>query len=129
NVFLDQRRRIELLLYVVNAFHQFLHAVHHRVLVDADGAVFRRRLHNQREADVLRVIETAAKTSSEVGRLNAMELEKLFRQRLVLGEIKRLRAGSSVGTPKQVEVSGDVHLFGIVAGVRFSEIEKQVGDR
>ena len=63
------------------------------------------------------VLDPAAIGGSKVWRLNAMEGEHLFGDRLVLGEEEGVRARSGVAQAKQVEISCDVHFFCVITRI------------
>ena len=111
----------------VDPLHQLLDAVDHRGELDPDGSVLPCRLDDQREADVLGMLEPPPEDRGEVGGRDAVEGEDLLGEGLVLGEVESLRAGARIAAAKEVEVRGDVRVLGVIAAVRFGEIEDQIG--
>src|SRR5882757_4903713 len=110
----------------MDSLHQFLYASHDRALVDAKGSIFRFGLHDQGERDFLGMVKLALIASSKVGSADVVKLKKLFGQAFVLRQIKALRPRARVGTAEQIKERRNVHLHGVVAGVGFNEVEKQV---
>src|SRR5205085_3792575 len=106
--------------------HQVFNAVDDGVVVDTDGAIFGDRLHDERELDVVRMIEPAAIRGGEERRTDTVEGEHLFGDGLVLRQEVAVRPGARVGQADEVEVGGNVHLLGVVAGVGLGEVEYQV---
>src|SRR5437763_981174 len=111
----------------MDTLHQFLYGIHHGKLIDSDGTIFRRWLHDEWKLDVMRVIEASAITGGEVWRLNVVESKEFFCQRFVLRKIKRLRTRAGVHAAKKIEIGRDMHLFGVVTGVGLGEIEEHIG--
>ena len=118
---------VELLVDVVDPLHQLLDGADDRARVDADRAVLGGRLDDQRERDVVGVVELAPVGGREEGRPDAVEGEDLLGERLVLRQVERVGPGARVGASEQVEVRGDVHVLGVVAGVGLGQVEEQVG--
>ena len=56
-----------------------------------------------------------------------MEREHLFCGGFVLGQEMRVWPAAGVWNSKQVHVSSDVHLFGVIACKGFGEIEHKIG--
>ena len=56
-----------------------------------------------------------------------MEVEDLFRDRLVLGEVVSLRAAAGVGNVQQFQIGRDVLVHRVVAGIGLGEVEDEVG--
>src|SRR5579863_5539879 len=90
DVLLDQSRRVKLVLNVFHPLHEFLHAVNDRISTDSDGTILRNRLHDQREGNVVGVLDPAAIGGRKKWRLDTMELEHLFCRALILSEEVRM---------------------------------------
>ena len=126
DVLLDQHRRIEVGVQPVDALHQLADRRHHGVELDADRAVLARRLDDHRELEVVREVEAAAVRAGEHRRVDAVELEDLLRDRLVLRVEQAVRAGAGEPLVDQLEVGGDAVVGGVVAGERLGEVEDQI---
>ena len=126
DVLLDQRGGAELVVDVLDALHQVLDRVHDRFRVDAFRRVFRRRLHDQRELDVLRVLDLSFVDHRRGRGIDVVEAHDLLGHRLLHGQVRRVRPGAGVFFPDQIEKRGEVHLLGVVAGVRLGEVEEEV---
>ena len=100
-----------------------------RAGVDADRAVLGGGLDDQRERDVVRVVELALVGGREERRADPVEGEDLLGERLVLREVERVGAAAGVRLAEQVEVRGDVHVHRVVAGVGLGQVEEEVGVR
>src|ERR1017187_10859000 len=85
--------------------------------IDADRSILRGGFDDQRELDVVRVVDGAAIAGREIGRLNPVKCEHLLGNRFVLRKDGRLRAGAGVGDLEQVQECRDLHLLGVVAGI------------
>src|SRR6185312_13292727 len=96
-------------------------------VIDADGSVLGNRFDDQRKFNVVRVIGAAFVGSGEVRRLDFVKVENLLGDGFVLREIESLRIAASVGDVQQFEVSGDVLVHGVIAGVRLGEVDDEVG--
>jgi hypothetical protein len=127
DVLLDQRGRIEFRLDVVDALHQFLHAVDDGGGIDALGSIFRDGFDDEREFDVVCVVDIAAIGGREIGRLNSVKGKHLLGDGFVLRQDGRVRSGAGVGDIEQVQECSDLHLLGVVARIGFGEVEDEVG--
>ena len=94
DVLLDQHRRIEVRVQPVDALHQLADRRHDGVELDADGAVLARRLDDDRELEVVGEVEPAAIGTGEHRRMNAVELEDLLGDALVLRVEQPVRSAS-----------------------------------
>jgi hypothetical protein len=126
DVLLDQDRRVELLLQLVDALHEVLDRLAQRVERDADRAVLARGLDDHRELQVVRPVEAPAMHGGEIRRPDPVEGEDLLGERLVLREVEAARPGAVYFLCSRVEVGGEVDVLGVVAGPRLGEVEDQV---
>src|SRR6185437_2269843 len=110
----------------MNALHQFLDAVNNGALIDAQRPIFRRGLYDQRELDVMSMIQCALITGGEIRRANSVERKQLLRQTLILCKIKSLRTSPCVHPSQQIEIAGHLHLFGVVSGVGLYQVEEDI---
>ena len=76
--------------------------------------------------EVVREIEAAAERAREHRRVDAVELEDLLRDRLVLRVEQAVRSGAGEALAEQLEVGGDAVVRGVVAGERFGQVEDQI---
>src|SRR5215472_8936830 len=111
----------------MNPLHQLLDAADNRILVDANGGVLRNRLDDQGKSNVVAVVERALIAGGEKRSANAVKIEDLLGQGLVLCQKQRLRAGAGVGAAEEIKVGCHVHLLVIIAGVGLHQVEKQIG--
>ena len=110
----------------VDPLHQLADRADDGVEFDADGAVLARRLHDDRELEVVRKVEASAIRAREHRRVDPVELEDLLRDRLVLRVHQPVRAGAGEAFPDQLEVGGDAEIREVVAGERLGEVEHEV---
>jgi hypothetical protein len=73
------------------------------------------------------VVDGAAIGCREVGRLNPVKGEHLFGDRFVLRKNIRVRSRAGVGDIEHVHKCSDVHLLGVITGIRFREVEDEIG--
>ena len=62
----------------------------------------------------------------EERRLDSVEREDLLGERLVLGEVHRVRSGPRVVEVEELQVGRDVHVLRVVAGVGLGQVEDEV---
>ena len=110
----------------VDPLHQLANRVDDRVELDADRSVFAGRFDDDREREVVREIQPAAERAREHRRMDAVELEDLLRDRLVLRVEQAVRAGTGEALVEQFEVGGETVVRGVVAGERFGEVEDEI---
>ena len=115
DVFLDQRRRIEFILYVLDPLHHFFHVLDDGAGIDADRSILPRGLHDERERNIVRVLDASAVGGREERSLDAVEGKNLLGDRLVLAHEKRMRTGAGEAQAKQIDVGDHVHFFCVVA--------------
>ena len=127
NVFLDQSGRIKFILDVLDAFHHFFDVLHDGARIDADRSVFPRRFHNQREGNVMGVLDASPVRRCEKRSLDSLKSEDLLGDGFILRQKNRVRPGARKAQAEQVQVSDHVHLFGVVAIERLRQIEDQIG--
>src|SRR5262252_3905598 len=72
------------------------------------------------------MIDTSSVRGCEIGRTDSVERKHLFGDRLVLCEEECMGAGTGEGNPDQLEIRSQVHVLGIVAIERLSQIEDEV---
>ena len=96
------------------------------VELDPDRPILARRLDDDRELEVVREVEPAAKRAREDGRVQAVELENLLGDGLVLGVEEPMRSGAGDALVDELEVGGDGVVGGVVTGERFGEVENEI---
>src|SRR5215468_1595127 len=75
------------------------------------------------------MIEIPAVAGCEERSANAMKRKYFLCQPLVLGQIHGVGTRTSVEPAKEIEISSQVHLHGVVSGVRLDQVEEQIGIR
>src|SRR5215813_11921 len=75
------------------------------------------------------MIEIPAKAGCEERSANAMKRKYFLCQPLVLGQVHGVGTRASVEPTKEIEISSEVHLHGVVSGVRLDQVEEQIGIR
>ena len=110
----------------VDALHQLANGIDDGVELDPDRAVFAGRLHDDGKFEIVREIETAAIEPRKHRRVNAMEFENLFRDRLVLRVQETVRACAGEPLSDQFEIRRDCRVSGVVASERFGKVEDEI---
>src|SRR5690349_16262466 len=75
----------------------------------------------------MRVIDVPSIRGRKKWRANFVEMEHFLRSSFVLCKKMRVRTRTGVWKFQQIHISGNVHFFGVVASIGFSQIEYQVG--
>src|SRR5262249_58012364 len=83
---LDQRWRAERGLHVRDPLHQLFQVANHRAFIYADRSVFGGWLYDQWKVEVVCVLQRARLHHHEFRRPDAVELQNLLGQRLVLSK-------------------------------------------
>ena len=76
--------------------------------------------------EVVREVQAAAERAREDRRVDAVELENLFRHRLVLRVEQAMRAGPGEALAEQLEIRGDAVVGGVVPGERLGQVEHEI---
>ncbi len=128
DVLLDDRRGADAFVDERHALFQLLVGVDHRGLRDADGRLLRERFHDERERQALVAADRPARTKHvELGHMDAVIRQELFRQRLVAREQQAARIASGVRHLQQLEVADDVLVEDRHIVERLEQVEGDVG--
>ena len=96
-------------------------------MLPGSRVIFRGRLHDEREFDVMRTVQHAFVNRSKERCVHAVELEEFLRNSLVLAKEQPARASTCVWNVQQVHVCCDGHVLGVIAGIGFGEIDEGTG--
>jgi hypothetical protein len=96
------------------------------VELDANRPVLARRLDDDGEFQIVREVETPAERPGEDGRVDAVKLEQLLGDGLVLREHQPVRSRAGEPLADQLEVRGDAVISEVVAAERLCEIENEI---
>src|SRR4051794_37915475 len=83
-----------------------------RLVADAERGVFLRRLHDEREMELVDRLDCPAKQRRRIRSLHAIGAQHLGRNTLVTGEQQPGGTGSGVAQVEEVEQSRDAGLEG-----------------
>ena len=107
--------------------HQVPDGVDHGVGIDSLRSIFGGRLDDERELDVLEVLDASLVEDRGEGGMQSVEADDFFGDGFVHAEVGAGGAGPGVAFVHEVEEGGEMHLLGIVAAVGLGEVEMKIG--